>query len=65
MLADRIKSTAAQVVVSWAVPLLGQVVNALTASTTSVMLQVLLERLGKSDKRREERGQSNQELYEL
>lgn len=29
------------------------------------MLRMLLEYLGKFDKRREERDQSNQELYEL
>ena len=33
MLADRIKLTAAQVVKSWAAPLLGQEVNALMAAT--------------------------------
>lgn len=33
MLADRIKSTAAQVVKSWAAPLLGQEVSALMAAT--------------------------------
>ena len=30
-----------------------------------LLLRTLLKCLGKSDKRREERGQSNQELYEL
>ena len=33
MLADRIKSTAAQIVKSWAAPLLGQEVSALMAAT--------------------------------
>ena len=54
---------AAQVLESWAAPLLGQEVNALMA--VRVMLRMLLECLGKSDKRREERDQSDQELYEL
>lgn len=57
------RSMAAQVLESWAAPLLGQEVNALMA--VRVMLRMLLECLGKSDKRREERDQSDQELYEL
>lgn len=57
------RPTAAQVLESWAAPLLGQEVNALMA--VRVMLRMLLECLGKSDKRREERDQSDQELYEL
>ena len=35
------------------------------ASTPSAMLRALLKRLGKSDKRREERDQSGQELHEI
>lgn len=55
--ADRMRSTAAQVVKSWAAPLLGQEVNALMA--VRVMLRTLLECLGKPDKRYEGRDQSN------
>lgn len=57
------RPTAAQVLESWAAPLLGQGVNALMA--VRVMLRTLLECLGKSEKRCEEQDQSNQELYEL
>ena len=35
------------------------------ASTPSATLRALLKRLGKSDKRREERDQSGQELHEI
>ena len=42
-----------------------QGVNALTASTPLLLLRTLLKCLGKSDKRREERDQSGQELHEI
>lgn len=61
----RIKSTAAQVVKSWAAPLLSLRGQCLNGVDPSFMLRMLLECLGKFDKRREERDQSNQELYEL
>ena len=55
--ADRMRPTAAQVLESWAAPLLGQGVNALMA--VRVMLRTLLECLGKPDKRYKGRDQSN------
>ena len=55
--ADRMRPTAAQVLESWAAPLLGQGVNALMA--VRVMLRTLLECLGKPDKRYKGRYQSN------
>ena len=51
------RPTAAQVLESWAAPLLGQGVNALMA--VRVMLRTLLECLGKPDKRYKGRDQSN------
>ena len=53
MLADRIKLATAQVLESWAAPLLVLGGQRLSGGD------------GKFDKRREERDQSNQELYEL
>ena len=60
----KIKSTVAQVEQAGQRRYLVQGVNALTASTPLVF-RTLLECLGKSDKRREEREQGGQELHEI
>ena len=55
-------STAVQVVLSWATPLLGLRGQRLTAVTPIVSLRSPRKRFGKSEKRREERDQSGQQL---